>query len=240
MAATTEPTADTPSTEVEQVISTAIEKVGKVASLADLMALLALPEQSAVQPARIPTAKAITPAQQAAVARLPEVFGRVVPTERRALQPVEVTALVDEKITLDDVKKMAEARLKDVTATIHNHLDVEYEAATPEAERTIRDDNGHYIVEGRSGAEDREKEFSRETRQGSSVLNVEALKALDTGEPDALLTHAEFLAMTRQVRIVDEARVLDVIRNKPALVRALNAAIEPGKSGTSVYLRAKK
>ena len=59
---------------------------------------------------------------------------------------------------------MAEARLKDITLTVHNHLDVVIEESLPEAERPLIDDNGHYISAGRGSAPGEEQQFTREVK----------------------------------------------------------------------------
>lgn len=227
-------------TEIDTLVKTASAKINTAASLAEIVRLLNPTEVSAAPPAKVPTPKEITEVERRAIEHLPEVFGRVVPTQVRALTPVEVSTLIEERETLDTIKKMVEARLKDITVTAHNHLDAEYEASTPEDRRTaLRDDAGHYILEGRIGSTERNQEFSRETRQGTASLDVSALAALDTGEDDAEISHTEYLSMTRQVRVFDEARAMDVLRKKPTLLRAIALATKPGKSGTSIYLRKK-
>ncbi len=225
----------------------ALLKTGKTITLSDLVAEVAPTAPAATPPAKIPAAREITAEQKAAIARIPKVYGQVVPVERRALTQTEVDLLIDERETLDQVKKVAEARLKDITLTVHNHLDVKIEEAVeasaeggPEVVLPPRDEHGHYVSAGRVGVPAHENEFSREVRQYAATLDIDALAALDTGEPDALLTHEEYLSMTRQVRVVDENLVMVALRKNPALVKALAAAVKPGGQSTSVYLRKRK
>lgn len=232
-----EPAAGDPAA-LDVLVGKALAEINKGSvTLADLLKALSPPQQSEPVPAVLPTPKAITTKQREALDSLPSVFGQVVPTERRALQPVEVTALVREKETLDEIKSMTTGRLEDVTLTVHNHLDVVLEDALGEAaSEVLRDEKGHYIKAGRAGGPDAEKEFSRETRQSAATLSVAGLQALEeAGE----ITHEDFLALTAQTRVIDEMKVVQTLKRKPALITAIAKATVPGKQGTSVYLRKK-
>lgn len=230
-------------------------------ALSDLLDLVQVPTEAPSLPAKVASAKEITKAQRDAMARVPKVYGSVVPTEPRALEPGEVRDLIDERGTLDEVKKMTETRIADITLTVHNHLDAVYEdfiteqrlertrkvaaaggdeQSVPPVQMADRDPKGHYVTAGTAEVEDRDKVFSREVRHGAPSLNVAALKALDTGEPDALLTHEEFLSMTTQTRVFDESKVMLALRKNPALIKAIAAATTPGGDSTAVYLRNKK
>ena len=96
-------------------------------SMTDLLKALAPAPVSEPSPAKVPAPRKITEKQRAAIERMPEVYGQVVPSERRALTSNEVRSLLDERVTLDEVKKAATARLEDITLIAHNHLDVEVE-----------------------------------------------------------------------------------------------------------------
>lgn len=233
---TTEPAADQGALDV--LVGKALAEINKGSvTLADLLKALSPPQQSEPVPAVLPTPAEITTKQREAMARIPEVFGQVVPTERRALQPVEVSALVREKQTLDEITKMAANRLGDITVTVHNHLDVVVEdTLIAGQEPPLRDEKGHYIKAGKAPGPDVEHQFSRETRAAAASLPVENLKALeDSGD----ITHEDFLALTRQVRVVDEMNVIAALKKKPSLITAIAKATVPGKQGTSVYLRKK-
>lgn len=247
--------------KTDPALDTLMDKVrtGGIVTLSSLLSLTKSLVPIAEAPVvAVATPKEITDSQRAAIKHLPDVFAQVIPGEVRALEPAEVESLIDERMTLDEVKKMAEARLADITVTVHNHLDTEYadqitedltdralkvaaaggdESAVAVVRSAARDEKGHYIVEGTVGAPGQTKQFSREVRHGSPSLNTALLAALDTGEPDALITHEEYLSMTTQVRQFDEAKAMLAIRKNPALVQAIVKATEPGKDGVSVYLR---
>ena len=238
----TETTTETP-TEVDpeaalaEITSKVVAEINTGSlSFADLLKALSPKQESEALPATVPTAKAITPKQAEAMVKVTEVYGRVVPTERRLLQPVEAEALVEEKQTLDEVKKMATARLEDITVTIHNHLDVALEEAG-QAEGVLRDGKGHYIAEGRVGGPGQEQEFSREVKNYAPSLDIAALQ---TAEALGLLTHEQYLSMTTQVRVVDEGKILAALKKDPTLIKAIQHATVPGRKGTAVALRKRK
>ena len=223
--------------DLQALTSSVVAEINKgTLSFNDLLKALSPQQTSEPVPAVIPTAKAITPKQSAAMEKVATVYGRVVPTERRTLEPVEAEALVEEKQTLDEVKKMATSRLEDITVTIHNHLNVALEESG-KAEGVLLDGKGNYIAEGRVGGPGQEQEFAREVKNYAASLNIDGLKE---AEALGLLSHEDYLAMTRQVRVVDEARVLEVLGKKPEVLAAIQHATVPGKKGTAVSLRKRK
>jgi hypothetical protein len=234
-----EPSTDEPSTDLDSLVRTAIQKVneGSLTMSALLKALSPRPAEVA-PPAQAPMPVAITDEQRRAVERVGEVFGRVVPTERRALQPAEVTALVEEKETLDALKKMAESRQESLRTTIFNHLDVEAEGSEDfDADDLGRDARGHYTAKGEvRGTPGTAKKFTREVREGAPTLDSEALKAL-VEDPEVAFTHEDYLAMTTQIRVVDENKVMLALKKNPALVHAVARATRPGSRTASLNLR---
>lgn len=226
-----------PAAELDALVQQALVQInsGSV-SLADLLKALSPKQQSAPVPAVLPKPAEIAEKERAAMARVPDVFGQVVPTERRALEPVEVKALVIEKQTLDEVKKMAARRLDDIVITVHNHLDVEIEEALEEANRPLRDEKGHYVSAGQAPAPGEDQQFTREVKNYAASLSLESLKLR---ENLGLLSHEDFLAMTTQIRVIDEAKIMQVLRKKPELIKDIAAATTAGKQGTSVQLRKK-
>lgn len=214
---------------------------GKISLTDVLKALVPDHNDRLPAPANVPLPAKITEKQKKALERLTEVYGKVVPTERRALQPTEIEALGHERETLDEIAKMAKARIENIRTTVYNHLDVEVEAEdalwVSDAEAPLRDDKGFYIRSGEVTTPDLDGRFTREEREGSPTVTVEGLQA---AKEAGFLSHAEFLACTRQVRLVDENGIIDAIRKNPAVLRALAQATTPGKKATSHYYRPKK
>lgn len=229
--------APTPEAALAEITSQVVAEINKGSlTFADLLKALSPQQQSEPVPAVIPTPKAITPKQTAAMEKVSDVYGKVVPTERRALAPVEIGSLIEEKQTLDEVKKMATSRLEDVTVTIHNHLNVVLEEAG-QTDGVLLDGKGNYIAEGRAGSPDHEQEFAREVKNYAASLDEAGLK---NAEALGMLSHEDYLAMTRQVRVVDETRVMALLSKKPEVLRAIQFATVPGKKGTAVALRKRK
>lgn len=225
----------TPSTDLEVLATTAIRKIteGEIDLQAILKTITPAPAAPAL-PAAPPLPAVITEDQRKALDRLHEVFGKVVPTDRRALQPAEVTALVDERMTLDEIEKLASKRKEGIRTAVCNHLDVEAEEDGNIPEDATRDKDGHYVLPGKVPAPDLGKAFSREVRAGTPHITADGLKALvDSGD----LSHEDYLEMTTQVRVVDENKIMLRLRKNPDLVRALQKATTPVGKTASVYLR---
>jgi hypothetical protein len=226
----------TQTAELDTLVKAAIAEVNK-GNIALKDVLLALsPAQKSAEIAVLPVPQEITEAQRAAVAKVGEVFGQVVPTERRELTPVEVSQLVEEKETLDELKKMADGRWENIKIAVHNHLDLEAEK-NGISKDAIRSDKGHYVLGGKlRGEPDTPKQWSREVRQNSPSLSAESLKALVDDE-DVDFTHEDYLAATSQVRVLDENKLMLLLKKNPKLVIALQQAIHPGSKSASLYLR---
>lgn len=208
---------------------------GEIVGISDLVATLAPPASPGAPPSRAPLPAAITDAQHAALERLPEVFGSVVPTERRALSSDEVALLREERETVDTVAKMAAARKDDIAVTINNHFDCLLEAeGVPEDVQTNK--NGHYVVAGRAPAGEG-KVWSREVRRGSSSIDPAELKAMAEDPDIPEFTHDDYLAMTEQVRVVEENRFMLHLKKNPHLLPIVARATRSSPSTSSIYLR---
>jgi hypothetical protein len=228
---------DQPTMAVEEIVRQVVDQInaGSV-TFNDLLKTVAPKPAVPDLPPPMPTVAVITHAQRAAIERLPEVFGQVVPTEARKLQPVEVRALVEEKQTLDQLKKLVEDRHEGMRTTIFNHLDIEAEERGI-AKTARRDKRGHYCLKGEClAAPGTGKKFTREVRDGSVTLNAEKLKAL-IGRSDLEFTHEDYLEMTTQTRVVDEHKVMQALKKNPSLINVIREATDKGDPVASLYLR---
>lgn len=233
--------AEQSTTDLDVTTRAVVDRINSGAlSMADLLKALSPKPTALPAPEHMPVSAVIPDEDRKAIERVLEVFGKVVPTERRVLQPAEVDALIEEKQVLDRLKKMSERRLSEgIRPAIFNHLDVEVEEGSPEeAAATDRDKDGHYLREGEAvGTGSTGVKYTREIRTSSPTLDIEALKALseDPDYPD--FTHADYLSMTEQVRVVEESKVLLALKKNPNLIHAIAKATRPGSKSASLYLR---
>jgi hypothetical protein len=233
-----------PGTEVEAVLLSTEAKLakGEVVSFEKLLELLQPKTALEVHTPPPPPALLLTSEQRDALDRVAEVFGRVAPDTRRELEPVEIAALIEERMVLDEIKGMAEKRQADIRTIVYHHFDTAYEQDDIEGNirraagrvEPERDKDGFYIHADEARVPGAPKVFKRETREYKPSLDAEILKAMDA---DGSLDHEDFLAMTRQVRVVDENRFMDRLRTKPSLVKVISRAIRPGSRGTALFLR---
>lgn len=199
------------------------------------------PQAPAVIPP-VPPPPAMTKEQQEAVERVKDVFGKVAPQQRRLLKPAEVTALVEEKTTLDALKKMAESRLEDMRATVFHHLDLEAEATEGKiTDETPRDVRGFLALKGWvKGTPGTGKMLTREVREDAPQIDGDALKALADNPIYEDFTHDDYLAMTRAERVVDEDKFRLHLKTNPRIGRTVTSALQKGKIVAALYLRTEK
>jgi hypothetical protein len=220
--------------------ATAALREGDIVKMADLVREVADPPPAPAAPAKVPMAAVITEAQQGALARLTEVFGSVVPTERRALTDEESTLLYEERVVVSSVEDLVAKRKAAIRTTVANHLDCLFEAEADEAtlEETPRDKDGHYITPQRVPAAPG-FEWCREPTGGTSnPIGLSDLQALVDDE-DSPFTHQDLLAMTEPVRVVDENRFMLHLKKNPDLVAEIakvgkiaprSATVQPRKA----------
>lgn len=225
--------------ELERTVRLIAERVADGAiDFNDLLRVLAPATYSGTSIEPVPAVAQITNRQREALERLPQVFGQVVPQERRTLQPAEVSALVEEKETLAELKKLYESRQEGIRHTIFNHLDLEVEAALGEGqEPPPRCKDGHYAAKGEVRATPTAgKKFTREVRTGQPVLDVDELRRV-VDDPEVEFDHDDFLEMTTQTRVVDENKVMLALKRNPNLIHAVRRATKMGDPTAALYLR---
>jgi hypothetical protein len=222
-----------PTTEVDLLVKSAIEKITSGAITYDaLLDFLAKPAPVPAPPAQPPLPAQITAKEREALDRLDEVYGKVVPTGVRLLEPTEVTQLLDERSVLKTIIEMAAKRVDDgIRTTVLNHNDEQLR--TDNDEETVADfdvsKDGHYVVAGKvRGDGSATEQFSVERQNGSVSLSVPALKALADDPEIDWFTHQDFLAMTEQTRVYSPERAMIQLKKKPGLVRAIHEATTRG------------
>lgn len=226
----TEEVPEEPGKALERIVGELQKRLTDI-SYSDLISAIAPKPLALPAPAQAPLPAEITPKQKAALEKLPKVFGKVVPTERRALEPIEVGKLLDEREVLDEIATMAEKRKGGIRTTICNHLDVTAENdgkvehdEDGNIKNVLFDKDGHYLLGGEARAPKHEKMFRRELRSNSPTLSEGILKEL-ADDPDIdFISHRDFLDMTSQVRVLDENKVMLALRKNPKLLMAIARA----------------
>lgn len=208
---------------------------GKIVSIADLVSEVAPPPSVPSAPTSLPLPAVITDVQRQALERLPEVFGSVVPTERRALTAEESAALREERDVVDDVLKMVSSRKDDITVTVNNHIDclLEDEGVPDDV---VVNDKGHYVAAKRVAAGDG-KVWSREVRRPASTIDPAVLRDLAEDPEVPEFTHQDYLAMTEQVRVIEENRFMLHLKKNPHLLEVVARASSTPPPTASIYLR---
>ncbi len=236
-------TTDATVTVEPYVVDVAGIRKGSV-KLSDVLSDVAPVEEVKV-PEVLPVPAEITEAQQASLKALTKHFGKVVPTERRELETVEVVRLYEERKTLDDIEELAKTRKANIRTTILNHFDARFEREREEAQaeggdqNAPRDKEGHVLHAARENVATTDQAWSWEMRGGTAVLTAETLAQLDAaGE----IPHNLYLAMTTQVRVVNENRILELLTtdDAPDVLEAMRKASTKTAGSGALFLRKQK
>lgn len=192
------------------------------------------PQPSATQPVKI------TPELKAALKRLPEVFGSVVPTEARKLEKAEIDRLTEERTVLNRVITDLGKRDKAIDEAMRSHMD----ALAPDDAPVITDGvaKGHRLLatEGHpfevevDGYEDA---WQQRRVAGKAEMSLGLLSDLLAA---GTITNGEFLSLTASVRVLDEAKVRTALRKSPARVLQILRAVTLRKGDTAQLVPPKK
>lgn len=186
-----------------------------------------LPKSPALPKAVAPIA-AMLPAKLAAIQ---------VPTERRELDADELEELT---VAMDEVKQVKAAVTKAegyFKAAFFNHFDAVARRLGLVTKDSKRTKDGWFIIEDKVSAAvpGLSKKAVRETSSGSVQFGVDQLAEL---EAEGQITHAQFLAMTSQVRVVNEGAILAAIEADPDLAKVLGEKVTVSGGNAALYLRA--
>jgi hypothetical protein len=255
---------ETPSTElVGQDVERLVDLLLGTDSLEDILLRFAkeeLPTEESATPTAV-VVPALSEPQRTALARLPEVYGKVAPSRPRPLTQPELVALHEERRLLavigDLVEQRKSAGIREVVAS---HLDkvaerdgrarpepeVEFVGGEPHvvAEATPRDAAGHYLLDGEAPVPGTGEKFTRELRGGGLEFSSRALHAaLKAGD----ITRAQYNALTVQPvlppppREFDEATARRSIAADPSLALALaRYGTVPKKKTSAINVRKDK
>lgn len=240
----TETTQAPAGTALAQVAEGVLARVqdGKPFTVAELAELMARPAQKLPKDAEFPAPPApvrFTDALRRALRALPEVFGKVSPTERRKLEAAEVKALTDEIAAIDGAFSELESRREAIKELIRTHQDYQASEMGVAGERIASGTaKGHYLsakpgepfttpVEGYGDC------WQQRYVKGKSSQRMTTLEALLA---DGKITRAEYLGFTSARRDLDEMKIAEYVRRHPARGLEILAAITvQGAPSASLY-----
>lgn len=201
------------------------------------------PSEAPVTPPKLPLAAKISDEQIEALTKLLKIFGSVVPSVRRALEPKERAAIMEERQTLDVVGNMVESRKDGIRTSVLNHNDVTKESNNGGKPLDApADKDGHYFADDKDiiSVPDSDRVFSWETSRREPDINLERLKALSEDPAVPEFTHTDWLAMTTQTRVFDEHKTMTHLKDNPALLSVIARAAEPATVRGALYVRKAK
>jgi hypothetical protein len=243
-----------PATDVDQVLAGALALLDKKpgASVADLAAVVVPPP--AVQPVpqaapfpAIPTPIAMTDEARVALRLLPKAFGSLSLTTRRSLSAAELQTLMAESALLAQIASVLSPRMEEIKEIVRVHMDVDAEErglahpvdtidSVDAVAATTRDHNGHYLLAApkqphQVPVPSAGLAWSQQYTSGSATPSLAQLEAaLENGE----ITRAEYLACTREKRVLDEDNLKALINRKPgrglAILRRITVRSAPNSS----------
>jgi hypothetical protein len=216
------------STEIEPVV------ISKTANLQDLLRSLCF-VPPAVPESKVPAQRYLSQDELRALKDLPALFGQVAPTSRRDLIDSEWTLLFQERELISLLAGVFKDRQDDIRTIALNAMDAQLERSQS-IDGISQDADGHYLISRQNAVPGSSKAFSAETAESAPTLSLDGLQAL---ENDGLISHEDFLSMTRPVRVVDESAVLAKIKERPSLLSILSRVILPGKTRIALYVRKK-
>jgi hypothetical protein len=198
-------------------------------TIKDFLAGLAkISEQKKFEPV-LPSSVTVSEAERAALASYAEKVGKIEwPDARRELtdeERVSLEAIVAETKLLKGLIRRTEENLR---GALFNDADVRVEKAGEVTDETLRDGKGFYLHAAAG------KGWRRTVTAPTAALDAEELLVLDRS---GQIEHADYLAATRQVRVIDEAGFLGLVKRKPHLLPILRRAIVNARAG-SVSFRA--
>jgi hypothetical protein len=226
-------TTETVSTDlvIDQALKGTIARAGSLKDIAAALDVHVAPAPVFTNVATWPKPVTMTEEAKQAIDALPVVFNRVMPTEPKILDDKEMVDLFEEREILRDALAPLSARDEVIKEIVRHHMDLVAEQsniAIPKdivrngqviATATTRDSKGHYILASKGNPEQAEipgtnQAWSREYKQGGVSFNFAAgdlLAMYEEGE----ITREQYLAMTRETRVFDEAKTMEAVRKDP-------------------------
>jgi hypothetical protein len=214
---------ETTGTAVEQIApgALALAQSGGPLSIADLADRLLRPPPLAPLDSpfpKPPAAKSVTDKLRASLRSVAAAFGGVQPTERRKLEAAEVKSLTDEASIITAITKPLGARLKDIQEIIRMHSDFLAEEQGMANERISGGvGEGHWLAATPGSPFEIQVDGYEDPWQQRYVkggVDV-SLRTLEELEASGEVTRKEYLALTAEVRVLDETKMASFIHKNP-------------------------
>jgi hypothetical protein len=225
-----------------------LKKTDSLNKVAEAMAAVDTPlsDESVEFPA-LPEPRELSSAVRQAMSMLPDCYGAVNPTDRRTLSEDELTDLYREHEYLREAGAAIASRAKDIREIVLTHMDVRAEVENRAVPRSVvrggktivpatpRDKDGHYLLATPQNPEQVKvpgtgKAYSAEYRNGKVTVNADDM-LLALHEADKI-SRSEYLAFTREVRVLDERGATDFINDSPErgleILRDITSHVAPG------------
>lgn len=158
------------------------------------------------------------------------------PKHRRMMTTAELEDVTRTYEALQLAQKGLDRARNEIKAAAFNHFDARAAHDGKITEDTQFTKEGWAVLPDKESAavEGLRKILVREVSGGKITLPLESLRAL---VEDEKLSQEDFLALTRQIRVVDEDRVMAWLRKNADRADTLAEATEVGKASASFWLR---
>lgn len=179
----------------------------------------------------------ITKEQREALLRIVQLYGVVIPAERRVLAEGELAALMEERETIVKLLSFLVPRKDNsIRETISHHFDVliEQDSSFDAENPPPKDAKGHYAVKQEVPAPGTGKVWQRIVSNGKPTFTDADVERLHT---EGLLTREQYLSLTKTPevkRVFDEEKARKAIKKDPELLRILARAARPGTTTTVI------
>lgn len=185
----------------------------------------------------VPAPSQITEAERDALKKLPEVFGKVCPTNPRLLNGPEKKAVDIERGYITTIEKMVTTRKEDIRHILNNHLDRRAEEAGITGGEDL-DRHGHWLIKNADPIPDTNREISRTIQHYEPTYDSVALyRAYEAGD----ITREQYNALTSRpevARQIDETKAAKEIAKDPTLLGVLaQYGTRPGRKQGQVTIK---
>lgn len=167
-----------------------------------------------------------------------------IPSSVRQLEPGEIANHIDTRVKLDYVEDVIDRAKAAIRAAAFNHFDKVAEEKGLVDETTPRNKDGNYILADKESmaVPGMDKKFVREVSKGSVTFGSSATLAdrLAEAEAEGLISHADYLKVTKQTRVLDEQAFFEAAQANESLFAAIAFITQARSDSASLNLRDNK